>query len=81
MREVWQSDRPGRNRCRLIAAGLLVASAPAVLAQVPTDGGPDPSKVRGTTPEVRAAYDEAYRYLFEQIQDLVDAILGHNHQS
>jgi phosphate transport system protein len=38
----------------------------------------DPSKARGTTPEVRAVYEETYRYLFEHIQDLADAILGNN---
>ena len=40
----------------------------------------DPSQARGTTPEVRAAFEEAYRYLFEHIQDLADAILGNNQQ-
>ena len=38
----------------------------------------DPTQARGTTPELRAAFEETYRFLFEHIQDLADAILGNN---
>jgi phosphate transport system protein len=37
---------------------------------------PDPSKVRGTTEEVHAAYDETFRVLEGQVRDLVEAVLG-----
>jgi phosphate transport system protein len=37
---------------------------------------PDPSKVRGSTEEVRAAYDEAFRVLEGHVRDLVEAVLG-----
>lgn len=36
----------------------------------------DPSKVRGTPAEVRAAYEQTYRLLHEHIKDLVEAVLG-----
>ncbi|MFZ5891876.1 MAG: phosphate signaling complex protein PhoU [Myxococcota bacterium] len=37
---------------------------------------PDPSKVTGTPEEVRAAYEETYKFLKAHIRDLVQAILG-----
>jgi len=37
---------------------------------------PDPSKVRGTEPEVHAAYQQAFDSLSHHIRDLVQAILG-----
>jgi phosphate transport system protein len=37
---------------------------------------PDPSKVRGTAEEVRAAYDETFRVLEGHVRDLVEAVLG-----
>jgi phosphate transport system protein len=37
---------------------------------------PDPSKVRGSTEEVRAAYEETFRVLEGQVRDLVEAVLG-----
>lgn len=37
---------------------------------------PDPSKVRGTAEEVRAAYDETFRILEGHVRDLVEAVLG-----
>jgi phosphate transport system protein len=36
----------------------------------------DPSTVKGTQGEVRAAYEETYQFLHAHIQDLVEAILG-----
>ena len=39
---------------------------------------PDPCKVQGSPAEVQAAYQKAYQSLFDQIQDLVEAILGDN---
>jgi phosphate transport system protein len=36
----------------------------------------DPSKVRGSTEEVRAAYDETFRILEGNVRDLVEAVLG-----
>ena len=36
---------------------------------------PDPSKVRGTGPEIRAAYEAAFQSLSDHIDDLVQAIL------
>jgi phosphate transport system protein len=36
----------------------------------------DPSKVRGTDAEVRAAYEVAYQSLHSHIQELVEAVLG-----
>jgi len=35
----------------------------------------DPSKVQGSAAEVRAAYEETFRYIREQIKDLAEAIL------
>ena len=35
----------------------------------------DPSKVQGSAGEVRAAYEETFRYIREQIKDLAEAIL------
>jgi hypothetical protein len=40
----------------------------------------DPSKVRGSPAEVRAAYEETFRYIHEQIEDLAEAILGDNNE-
>jgi phosphate transport system protein len=40
----------------------------------------DPSKVRGSPAEVRAAYEETFRYIQQHIQDLAEAILGDNNQ-
>jgi phosphate transport system protein len=37
---------------------------------------PDPSKVRGSTEEVRAAYNETFRILEGHVRDLVEAVLG-----
>jgi phosphate transport system protein len=36
----------------------------------------DPSTVKGTPAEVKAAYDETYEFLRAHLRDLVDAILG-----
>jgi phosphate transport system protein len=36
----------------------------------------DPSRVTGSPEEVRAAYEETYRYISEHINDLAEAILG-----
>ena len=36
----------------------------------------DPSKVHGTSDEVRGAYEETYKILRSHLQDLVEAILG-----
>jgi arsenate reductase len=36
----------------------------------------DPSEVKGTPEEVRAAYEEAYRFIHLNLQTLVEAILG-----
>jgi hypothetical protein len=36
----------------------------------------DPSKVHGSTDEVRAAYEATYQSLRSHLQDLVEAILG-----
>ena len=35
----------------------------------------DPSKVQGSAAEVRAAYEETFRYIQEHIADLAEAIL------
>jgi phosphate transport system protein len=37
---------------------------------------PDPSKVHGSTDEVKAAYETTYQFLRSHLQDLVEAILG-----
>jgi phosphate transport system protein len=37
---------------------------------------PDPSLVQGSAEEVRAAYEETYRFLHSHLRDLVEAILG-----
>ncbi len=37
---------------------------------------PDPSQVKGSSEEVRAAYEETYKFLKAHIRDLVQAILG-----
>jgi phosphate transport system protein len=39
----------------------------------------DPSAVQGTAAEVRAAHAETYRFLQEHIKDLVEAVLGNDH--
>jgi len=36
----------------------------------------DPSTVQGTAAEVRAAYEETYKFLHGHIKDLVEAVLG-----
>lgn len=36
----------------------------------------DPSKLKGTPEEVRAAYESAFQYFTSQVRDLVEAILG-----
>jgi len=36
----------------------------------------DPSKVQGTSAEIRAAYQQTYEFLHAHIQDLVEAVLG-----
>ena len=36
----------------------------------------DPSKVTGSTDQVKAAYEVAYQYTSAHINDLVEAILG-----
>jgi phosphate transport system protein len=41
---------------------------------------PDPSKVHGSTDEVRAAYEGTYQFLRSHLQDLVEAILGDDKQ-
>jgi phosphate transport system protein len=38
----------------------------------------DPSRAQGTHAEVRAAYDNTFKFLHEHIQDLVAAIVGEN---
>jgi len=38
----------------------------------------DPSQAHGTLQEVNAAYESAYQFIHEHIQDLVGAILGEN---
>jgi len=42
---------------------------------------PDPSKVRGTPEEVRAAYERTYEVLATHIEDLVRAVLGNDQNS
>ena len=37
---------------------------------------PDPSKVKGTPEQVRAAYEQTFAFLRAHITDLVQAILG-----
>jgi phosphate transport system protein len=41
---------------------------------------PDPSKVKGTPEQVRAAYESAFQFLSSQVRDLVEAILGNKIQ-
>ncbi|HTG45325.1 MAG TPA: PhoU domain-containing protein, partial [Verrucomicrobiae bacterium] len=36
----------------------------------------DPSKIKGTAAEIRAAYEQTYQFLQAHIQDLVEAVLG-----
>jgi protein-tyrosine-phosphatase len=36
----------------------------------------DPSQVRGTAAEIRAAYEDTYKFLHSHISDLVEAVLG-----
>jgi phosphate transport system protein len=38
----------------------------------------DPSKTQGSPAEVRAAYEETFRYIQEHVEDLAEAILGDN---
>ena len=38
----------------------------------------DPSKTRGSPAEVRAAYEDAHRFLHDHISGLVEAIIGNN---
>lgn len=38
----------------------------------------DPSKTRGSSAEIQAAYDEAYRFLETQIHDLIQAVSADN---
>jgi phosphate transport system protein len=38
----------------------------------------DPSQAQGTHAEINAAYERAYQFIHEQINDLVQAILGEN---
>lgn len=38
----------------------------------------DPSKTQGSPAEVRAAYEETFRYIHEHVEDLAEAILGDN---
>jgi len=40
----------------------------------------DPSTVRGTPEEIRAAYEETYRFIHEHIKDLMEAILKQHNQ-
>ena len=40
----------------------------------------DPSTVKGSDQEVRAAYEETFQYLNNHIRDLVQALLGENPQ-
>jgi phosphate transport system protein len=40
---------------------------------------PDPSAVTGSNEEIRAAYEETYKFLKTHIRDLVEAILGDQH--
>ncbi len=39
---------------------------------------PDPSRVQGTTEEIWAAYEKAYRFLLDHVRDLVEAIVIDN---
>jgi len=41
---------------------------------------PDPSSVRGTREEVEAAYERAFELLSNHVRDLVQAILGDDHE-
>ena len=36
----------------------------------------DPSKVQGTSAEIRAAYESTFTFLHAHIEDLVEAVLG-----
>ena len=40
----------------------------------------DPSKLQGSPQQVQAAYEQTYRTIQENIQDLVEAILGDEHE-
>jgi phosphate transport system protein len=40
----------------------------------------DPSKLQGSPQQIQAAYEQTYRAIHENIQDLVEAILGDDHQ-
>jgi hypothetical protein len=41
---------------------------------------PNPASVRGSREEVEAAYERAFESLTNHIRDLVQAILGDNHE-
>lgn len=41
----------------------------------------DPSKTQGTPAEIEAAYEEAYRFLKTQVQDLIEAVAVDNESS
>jgi phosphate transport system protein len=43
-------------------------------------GVQDPSTVRGTPEEIRAAHEHAFQFLQTNLRDLVEAILGDHHQ-
>jgi phosphate transport system protein len=59
----------------------LSTSARRVLPQPPTKAVcldwsmPDPSSVRGSAEQVRAAYERAYGFLLDQVRDLVEAVV------
>jgi phosphate transport system protein len=71
---------PNLDHYQVIVA--LASEARAIFPPPPTKvvcldwSTTDPSKVHGTTDEVRAAYEATYQFLRSHLQDLVEAILG-----
>jgi phosphate transport system protein len=70
----------------LDAAQIVVALDPAAKRAFPKPTKaicldwslPDPSEVLGSTEQRRAAYEEAYTFLHQQISDLCEAVVGDN---
>ena len=75
---------PHRDHYQIIVA--LSKEAQRVFPPPPTKAVcldwsiPDPSTISGTPEQVQEAYEETYRFLKSNIQDLVEAILGDQQQ-
>ena len=74
------SQIPNLEHYQLIVA--LAPEAKKVFPRPPTKtvcldwSVPDPSKVKGSSEEIHAAYESTYRFLKDHIEELVEAVLG-----